>query len=223
MLFQTLAQSPVFRGLTSDELEKIFELRTYKIKKFSKGEIIALREDRIDYLMIVIKGSAKGEMLDMSGKTIKIEDIMAPYPLASAFIFGQRNQFPVDVTANDNVEIFYLSKSDLLDLFHENKILLMNFLNSISNRSQFLAQKLMFLNFNTIKKKLANYILKLAAPDKSEITFPKTQSELSQYFGVTRPSFARSLKELETGGMIKINRKQITIIDKSKLIQMLQM
>ena len=86
-------------------------------------------------------------MLDPSGKSIKIEDIMAPYPIASAFLFGQRNQFPVNVTANDEVEVFYLSKNSVVEMFQKNKVFLTNYLNSISNRSQFLANKLMFLNF----------------------------------------------------------------------------
>jgi CRP-like cAMP-binding protein len=172
--------------------------------------------------MIVLKGSVKGEMLDPSGKSIKIEDIMAPYPIASAFLFGQRNQFPVNVTANDEVEVFYLTKNSVIELFQKNKVFLTNYLNSISNRSQFLANKLMFLNFKTIKGKLANYLLKLSAPDKTEITLPKSQAEMAQFFGVTRPSFARSLKEMEQEGLIKTNRREIKILNKQQLIRLLQ-
>ncbi|MFA8435061.1 MAG: Crp/Fnr family transcriptional regulator [Marinifilaceae bacterium] len=222
MLFETLSQSPVFRGIKAEELEALLTQVPYKIRKYQKGDLIALREDRIESLMILLKGSAKGEMLDVSGKSIKIEDIMAPYPMASAFIFGQRNQFPVDVSANEEVEIFYLPKDSMLELFQKNSRFLLNFLNSISNRSQFLAQKLMFLNFKTIKGKLANYILKLAAPDKEIVSMPKSQAEMAQFFGVTRPSFARSLKEMEQEGMIETNRREIKILDKTKLIRLLQ-
>lgn len=222
MLFEILAQSPVFRGLSAKELESLLLDISYKIRTYSKGDIIAMREDRLEFLMILIKGSVKGEMLDVSGKTIKIEDIMAPYPIASAFIFGQRNQFPVDVTANDEVEIFCLPKSAMLKLLQKNTLFLTNFLNSISNRSQFLAQKVMLLNFKTIKGKLANYILKLAAPDKKQVTLPKSQQEMANFFGITRPSLARSLKEMEQQGMILNNRREITIIDRSKLIGLLQ-
>ena len=49
--------------------------------------------------MIVIGGTVKGEMVDYSGRVIKIEDIPAPGALASAFIFGSRNRFPVNVVA----------------------------------------------------------------------------------------------------------------------------
>jgi CRP-like cAMP-binding protein len=222
MLYQQLSQSPVFRGISPDEMENLLIDSQYQIKKFSKGDMLAFREDKCENLMIVLKGSVKGEMLDPSGKSIKIEDIMAPYPIASAFLFGQRNQFPVNVTANDEVEVFYLTKNSVIELFQKNKVFLTNYLNSISNRSQFLANKLMFLNFKTIKGKLANYLLKLSAPDKTEITLPKSQAEMAQFFGVTRPSFARSLKEMEQEGLIKTNRREIKILNKQQLIRLLQ-
>lgn len=222
MLFQQLSQSPVFRGISPDEMENLLIDSQYQIKKFSKGDMLAFREDKCENLMIVLKGSVKGEMLDPSGKSIKIEDIMAPYPIASAFLFGQRNQFPVNVTANDEVEVFYLTKNSVIELFQKNKVFLTNYLNSISNRSQFLANKLMFLNFKTIKGKLANYLLKLSAPNKTEITLPKSQAEMAHFFGVTRPSFARSLKEMEQEGLIEINRREIKILNKQQLIRLLQ-
>ena len=222
MLYQQLSQSPVFRGISPEELEQLLSAAQYKIKKYKKGDMVAFREDRCENLMLVLKGSVKGEMLDPSGKSIKIEDIMAPYPIASAFLFGQRNQFPVNVTANEEVEIFSLAKESVVDLFMENKVFLTNYLNSISNRSQFLANKLMFLNFKTIKGKLANYILKLAAPDKNQVTLPKSQSEMAQFFGVTRPSFSRSLKEMEQEGFIETNRREIKILNKQQLIRLLQ-
>ena len=222
ILYQTLSQSPVFRGISPDEMEVLLKNARYQIKKYSKGDMVAFREDKCENLMIIMKGSVKGEMLDPSGKSIKIEDVMAPYPIASAFLFGQRNQFPVNVTANENVEIFSLAKSSVIDLFQINKTFLTNYLNSISNRSQFLANKLMFLNFKTIKGKLANYILKLAAPDKEKVTLPKSQSEMAQFFGVTRPSFARSLKEMEQEGLIETHRREIKIMDRQRLIRLLQ-
>lgn len=121
MIHEQLSQSPVFRGISPFEMESLLNDAQYQIKKYSKGDMVAFREDRCENLMIVLKGSVKGEMLDPSGKSIKIEDIMAPYPIASAFLFGQRNQFPVNVTANEEVEIFYLSKDSVIDLFQKIK------------------------------------------------------------------------------------------------------
>ena len=50
--------------------------------------------DPVANLLIVLSGSVRGEMIDYSGKTVKIEDIEAPKPLAAAFLFGKENRFP---------------------------------------------------------------------------------------------------------------------------------
>lgn len=50
----------------------------------------------------------------------------------------------------------------------------------------------------------------------------KTQEQLAEYFGVTRPSLARALGEMKDGGLIEIKRKEIKILDRNSLVQMLK-
>jgi CRP-like cAMP-binding protein len=90
----------------------------------------------------------------------------------------------------------------------------------ISNRSQFLTEKIKFLNFKTIRGKFAQYILQTAGPEKSEIRLAMTQNELSEYFGVARPSIARVIGEMEDEGIIITKGKTLTILDKKRLTEL---
>jgi len=148
---------------------------------------------------------------------IKIEDIAAPDTLAPAFLFGSRNRFPVNVIAVSSAELLLISKTDFLKLLMINDTILVNFLDMISNRSQFLSEKIKFLNFKTIKGKLAHFILQKAGNDLSSVILEMTQNELADLFGVARPSVARVLRELEEGGFIEAKGKNIKIIDKEGL------
>ena len=98
-----------------------------------------------------------------------------------------------------------------------NDLLLVNFLDLISNRSQFLSEKIKFLSFKTIKGKLAHYILQHAGKESFFLTLEMTQNELADFFGVARPSVARALGELETEGYIEAKGKKIKITDKDGL------
>jgi CRP-like cAMP-binding protein len=169
--------------------------------------------------MIVIKGVLKGEMVDFAGRVIKIEDIPAPGALAAAFIFGNRNRFPVNVLAVTSGELLVIEKVDFLKLLMVNGAILVNFLDMISNRSQFLSEKIKFLNFKTIRGKLAHYILQRAG-NNSSFTLDMTQNELADYFGVARPSVGRVLGELEEEGYIEAKGKHITIIDREGLSEL---
>jgi CRP/FNR family transcriptional regulator, dissimilatory nitrate respiration regulator len=156
-------------------------------------------------------------MVDFTGRVIKIEEIAAPGAIASAFMFGTNNRFPVNVNAVTNTELLVIEKPDFLKLLIAEDRMLINFLNMISNRSQFLSDKIKFLNFKTIKGKLAQFFLQRAGKDKNFITLEMTQKDLADYFGVARPSIARALKEMEEEKVIEAKGKSIRIIDKMSL------
>lgn len=218
MDFSLLTGCPLFKGLTPEDIASILSRFPFRIKKFNSGSLIAQSGDQVNVLMIVIRGTVKGEMVDFSGKLIKIEDIPAPGALAPAFIFGSKNRFPVNILAVSDAEIMVAEKSEFLKLLMMNDKVLLNFLDMISNRSQFLSEKIRFLNFKTIKSKLGQYILSLAGGNKQYVKLDRTQNDLADYFGVARPSVARALGDLEESGLIKADGKTVKILDREGLI-----
>jgi CRP/FNR family transcriptional regulator, dissimilatory nitrate respiration regulator len=216
-MFETLIKSPIFSGLSEDELKVLFEKCHCLTKTYEVGDIAAFSGEPVNFLIIVIEGSVKGEMVDFSGKIIKIDDIRAPNPLASAFIFGKQNKFPVNVMANERTKLLYIPKYDLMKMLQADIRLMQNFLNVISGHTQILANKLKFLSFKTIKGKIAQYILSLAGPDKDVVELPLTQHDLAEQFGVARPSLARALGEMAEEGMIEVDRKAVRIVDRRRL------
>ncbi len=171
--------------------------------------------------LIVVSGSVRGEMTDFSGKKLKIEDIAAPRPLAAAFIFGRENRFPVDIIANEPASIMIIPRDVLIFLLQNSEVILKNYLNTISSRAQFLSGKIRFLSFKTIREKIANYILMHSAKDDQTFTLDQSQTELADFFGVTRPSLARTLARMEEEGMIRTKRREITILNREKLNNLL--
>ena len=74
-MFLLLSKSPFFRGLQPEQIEELFLRIGYSIKSFSKGQLIAQREEEVRSLCIIIQGSVKGEMVDFTGKIVKIEEM----------------------------------------------------------------------------------------------------------------------------------------------------
>jgi CRP/FNR family transcriptional regulator, dissimilatory nitrate respiration regulator len=217
MDYTLLSNSHLFRGLKAGDIETVLSGVPLRIKKFKEGTLISQAGEPVNSLMIVVRGAVKGEMVDYAGRVIKIEDIPAPGALASAFLFGSRNRFPVNVIAVSDGELLMIEKPYFLTLIMKNDIILINFLNMISNRSQFLSEKIKFLNFKTIKSKLAHYILQKAGKESSSVMLDMTQNELADFFGAARPSVARALGDLEKEGYLEAKGKKIKIIDKEGL------
>jgi CRP-like cAMP-binding protein len=217
MDYSHLSNAPLFRGLSGEDVQSILSTVPYRVKKFRSGSMIAQSGEEVNAFIIVIAGAVKGEMVDYAGRIIKIEDIPAPGALASAFLFGDRNRFPVNVMAISDGELLLIEKAVFLKLLMNHYVLLVNFMDMISNRSQFLSEKIKFLNFKTIKGKLAFYILQRAGKDSITTTLGMTQNDLADFFGVARPSVARALGELGTEGYLEAKGKKIKIINKAGL------
>jgi CRP-like cAMP-binding protein len=219
---EILCQSPIFRGISPEELIVLFNQIHFQVKTYQKNDLIVLGGEICDRLLIIQKGSVKAEMNDYSGKTIKIEDLVVPQPLATAFLFGNQNRFPVTVSATTDVEMVSITKAEFVKLLQLNTLILNNYLNTISTRAQFLSQKLKFLSFKTIKQKIAHYLLEKAGDRLQTVEIQQSQGQLAEMFGVTRPSLARTLGEMCQEGLIETDRRYIKILDKNRMNQLLK-
>ena len=153
----------------------------------------------------------------------RVEDIAAPRAIAPLFLFGEENRYPVEVTANEPTEVIEIPKTSVLELFRKNEQFLENYMNLSANYARTLSDKLFFMSFKTIRQKIASYLLRLYKQQQQlHITLDRSQQELSDYFGVSRPSLARELAHMQEDGLLTADRKQITILQKEELVRLIQ-
>ena len=222
-MIPTLFNNPLFRGITPERLFADLEEISFHTRSYKKGEILAQQGAVCNRLVILTKGSVRGEMIDYSGRLIKVEDIAAPRAIAPLFLFGDENRYPVEVTANEPTEVIELPKSSVLSLFRKNEQFLENYMNLSANYARTLSDKLFFMSFKTIRQKLASYLLRLyKQQQQTHITLDRSQQELSDYFGVSRPSLARELAHMQEDGLLIADRKHITILQKEELVRLIQ-
>ena len=206
---------PICRKIPVNEQKTFLDELNLSTRVFKKGEWIAQQGDAVNALYILLKGSVKTEMISESGTVLNIEIIHAPHPLAPAFLFAENNQFPVDVIALEHCEIVVISKESIMKQLAVNKAFLQEFMTFNSNRTHFLSERLKFLSTKTIKGKLAQYIL--VRTNNMEFNLNMNQTELAEYFGVTRPSLSRSLSEMINEGIISLKGKRGKIVHPEKL------
>lgn len=214
-------KNPIFSKTSEEKLTELFRRITWQIKRYKKGEMIAQAGEECRFLMIVAEGAVKGEMTDAAGKLVKIEDIHSPNTIALSFIFGKQNRFPVNVTAISDCSIMLIPKPDLLLLLQSDKHILENMMHAISTKAQFLSKKIRLLSFSTIKEKVSKLLLELNKTQNSAtVVLPSSQTDLAELFGVTRPSLSRTFSEMADEGIIKVDRRNITILNRERLLML---
>lgn len=213
-----LLECPLFRGMSHGEISRVLTDQMGSLRTFSGDILIAQAGDQLHSLQILLQGRVKGEMMDFTGKVIKIEDIFPPRPLAPAFLFGNQNRYPVNITTVESVTLLTIPRDRFLVMLQQNEKVLVNFVNIISARGQFLSSKIKFLSFTTIKGKLAQYLLDLSRnAGSASFELAHSQAQLSELFGVTRPSVGRAISEMKREGAFSAEGKSVVILDRSQL------
>ena len=216
-----LSACPICSSIAAENQEDFLSNLKYTIQTFSKNELIVRQGDVCDALYMLMQGSVKTEMIIENGSLLGIEIIKAPRPLAPAFLFSDNNHFPVDVTALEDVEIMQIPKEEIMRLMMTNPDFMKQYLTHNSNRTQFLTNRLQLLSIKTIKGKVAHFLLEQVNDGKSSFLLNRNQTELAEFFGVARPSLARSLSEMVQEGIISIHKKEFTILDVKRLRDLL--
>lgn len=211
-MIKTLKETVVFNNIDEETIKNILEKTRYEIRNYSPNESIAFRGDEVKGLYIILKGTLITEMLTEEGNVIKIEELVPSDVIASAFIFGKKNSFPVDLTAKDEVEILYVERKEFLKLLFSQEKILENFLNEISNKTQLLTSKIWnSFNNKTIKKKFCDYVKR---NQKNNLFSIQNLGALAEFFGVERPSLSRVLSELVKDEKLeRIGRNKYKILD----------
>lgn len=215
-----LSACPICSGLKLDK-EEFLDSIQFTVKTYPKNTLFIRQGDVCDALYMLTVGSVKTEMITENGSLLGIEIIKAPRPLAPAFLFSDNNHFPVDVTALDEVEIMRISKDEIMRLMVTNPDFMRNYLTHNANRTQFLTNRLQLLSIKTIKGKLAHFLLESANGSDQPFTLNRNQTELADFFGVARPSLARSLSEMVQDGIISISKKEYKILNTKGLRELL--
>ncbi len=222
-LIGLLRECTLFKGMSDEEISGVLSGHMGRTRNYVAGSLVVQSGDEVRFLHILLRGSVKGEMVDYTGKVIKIEDIAPPRPLAPAFLFGNNNRYPVNITTAEDVEVLSIPRDRFLIMLQQSEQVLVNFVNIVSSRGQFLSNKIKFLSFTTIKGKLAQYLLDLSAMAGSDrFTLPHSQAQLSELFGVARPSIGRAIVELNQDGTLSTEGKQVILLDRTGLSALLK-
>lgn len=218
-VLQTLATCPLFQGFQLSEIDGILSGTAYRMVDFAAKDIYILAEMPCKYADIIINGAMIVRMAGLSGKIVQIDRLYKGTLVAPAFIFAKNKDMPVSVETSEPTRILRMMPSELKKLIDTNEQIRMNFIQQLSTIDVFLSQKLRILSLFTVREKVAYFLVKAAEHQQSRvITLDKSRQEIADIFGIQKFSLLRCLSEFEANGAIKIEKRQITILNSDKMI-----
>ncbi len=209
-----MSNENLFRGIDKEDIGEIIRNVHHQVRSYEAAEIIIHEEEEYNSLLILVQGTVSTEMMNPDGQVLVLEQLEAPATLAPGSLFASHPQIPVSVVAQNNCRALLISRNSMNQILATNPKVLTNFMEILSNRIQFLSNRLKSLQFQSLRSKFAQHILQMNTIQKSlNVTLQKTQQELSELFGVARPSLARVIREMHNEGLIHAQGKHITILN----------
>lgn len=214
-----LEHADLFKELSLENIEKLFIKNEYSIKNYNKNSVIYFQNEKCTTFDIVIKGIVSVQGIDDRGNYISISDFTVGNVIGGNLLFSHKNFYPMMVLSKTNVTILHLEKDLLLKLCQISTIFLTNFLQSLSDKTLILTDKIKTLSFKTIRQCIIDFLIYESHAQKNDtIKLELTKKELAEKFGVQRPSLSRELNKMRKDGLIEYDAHSIKILDLNLLM-----
>jgi CRP/FNR family transcriptional regulator, polysaccharide utilization system transcription regulator len=202
--------------LTEEEQQRLDSNLT-KVQ-YSKGEKIIKSGEFVTHAIFVVKGYVKIHS-ETRNKTI-ILNIIGPNSFSGLSAMISRKKHEFNITALDDSLACLINIDVLLSFIETNGAFargLVEYMNS--TMLHYINHNIITLTQNNIHGRLANTLLYLSEQVFASNSFDMllSRKELSQFSNVSRENVIKVLYEFSSDGLIKLNSKQIQILNLEQL------
>jgi len=213
--FDRIGSSRLLEGLLEEQITEMLDPAKCSIKDYSKGQIIHLEEEACQFIDIILEGQVSVQKIDEDGNVMVINIFANGEAIGVNLIFSVRNQYPFHVIAVSQTAILHLSKASVLELCKSNQIFMIHLLESISDRSLTLTDKINSIAMKTLRQKILEFLdLEKIRQNSDIVRLPLTKKEMAEKFGVQRTSLSRELNKMRKENLISYNSKEIILLAK---------
>ena len=217
---RTLRDNQYFHGLSEDSLKQLADHMT--LRKYERGEALFWEGDPCSGLHIVEKGSIKLFRVSPQGRQYIVR-VMQEGDTCNEVPAFDGGTNPVNVEALEETTAWVVEADAVRDLMCKDPFFMELIVENLTKMMRHLVHLVSELAFYQVTHRLARLISQLPDDElNGETNVRVTQDQLAARLGTVREVVARSLKELERSGAIRVENRRIHINDADVLQQWTQ-
>lgn len=207
-MLEALRDSSFLSGLTMAEAERVGEACVGR--KFLRGETILLEGDSFGAVRLMASGAVSLYRTSYQGKEHILRIVRSGEAFHDIAVFdGCVSLFSARALAPS--VLYTIFRGDLQRLMLACPQLAVNVVGLLAQEARHYVSLVEDMSFRDIPGRLAKVLLKyLVSPDDSD-PIRLTQQDMAAMTGTVREMVARSLKTMEDQGIIRLNRRKISI------------
>lgn len=215
-----LKRCHLFEQLTSEQAEQLE--RRASLRGFQKGELIYVPGDSSQAVLVVAKGRVKIKGITPEGKEFILAFVEEGELFGELALFddGPREEFAEAAVAT---EILALRRDDLLRTLEQRADVVLRVTKLIGLRRKRVETRLRNLLFRSNRQRVAGLLIELLDSHGRrnghgwDIAIPLTHQDLAGLIGATRETVTITLGQLQLDGVIRVQRKLITVVNRDGL------
>jgi CRP/FNR family transcriptional regulator, cyclic AMP receptor protein len=212
-----LSNIQVFRDLSPNELAEMDRQITMSTSR--RGKIFYMPEDSGEVLFLLKKGRVQLYRIAPNGKKLVIATLGPGAIFGEMSLVGQgmHNTYAESI---DECVLCVMSRLDVERLVREKPEVAFRFVEALGNRLTQLESRLEDIAFKSIPARLATLLLTLNEEQGGRQTvIGYTHQDFSEMLGTYRETITQTLNDLKSEGIIDIARKQVVLLNVSRLGQ----
>lgn len=215
---QVILASKLFQNFSEEDLEGFLATANTHRQSFKKGEVVANEEMPCSHIGIVISGMIDAQKTYPSGKYITIKHLGEGEMFGEVVVFSNRKTYPATLIAQITSSVFFLKKEEIMRLQQEYPLLMLNFVQILSQKILTLNQRVKSLSYHTLRQRIVDFLLEVYQK-KGTLMFqlPVSRRQMAELLGTPRPSLSRELAKMREEGLIDFEKNSFKILDMERL------
>ena len=215
-VIELLSHAPLFRGLSARELERI-AAGTQEVRA-ERGTQLFQRGDPCKGFHIVAYGQVKLALVTPDGSE-KVIEILGPGMSFGEAVMFMEKPYVVAATALSDTLLLHVGKEALFHELDGDPGLARRMLASLSMRLHMLVKDMEALTLHSATQRVIGYLARLEEDGATagRITLPAQKSLVASRLNLTPEYFSRILHDLANAGLIRIDGRDITVLDADAL------
>ena len=214
--YNQIKNSPVFFGLSEDELKNMLECFNARIKTFEDGEFIIRQGEMVKNIYLVLEGAVNIEKDTYWGRRIIVTQLGINDNIALAFVASKNVESSIDAVSVGNTKLLILSYEKCTTMCQnvctKHRLLINNLFEILSKENIELLQKIENISQKTIREKLLTYFSNEAKRNKSNIfEIPYNRQDLADYLNIDRSAMSFELSKMQKDGLIKFEKNKFVL------------
>ena len=216
-MIHILKKSPLFVGLSPQELDHFIACKKPVVKTFHPREIIFAEDSHIKEIGVIITGEALISKTDIYGNENIILHLKEADSFGEAIALAQNEPSRVNVIAKSQTVIAFFDINQFITgcqmfcSYHQK--INENLLQVLAKKLIELHKKVDTLSKRSIRDKLLEYIHYCPKLEKNVALIPFSRQELANYLNVDRSALSREMKTMVDEKIIKVEGKKIIFLN----------